>query len=263
MTDFTDAPLPPPESRFDDPLRGPGWIPIHEDVTERKWAEQALVQSNAQLRALAIRLSQVEEAERRRLAMELHDRVGQNLTALNLNLNLLRGLLPAEGAAAIVLHLDDSIRLVDETMERIRDVMAELRPAVLDDYGLGAALRWYAGQLSRRTGIRTEVESNDEAMPRLPAQVETALFRIAQEALTNIGKHARASSATLRLERKEAWTRLTISDDGVGFDPSRARSGIAGGWGLHIVRERAEAVGGRLEIKSAPGKGTQISVEVA
>jgi signal transduction histidine kinase len=218
-------------------------------------------QQHELLRTLAARLVETEEAERRRLARELHDRVGQSLTALSINLNIIRSQLPADSAQAAA-RLNDSLRLVEETVEHTRDVMADLRPPVLDDYGLLAALRWYAGQCSDALVVAVQVEGQ-ELSPRLPPAVETALFRIAQEALNNVTRHAHATQANVRLEAVADTARLTIADDGVGFDPAARRPpGEPPLWGLINMRERAEAVGGRLRVESAPGQGTHVVVKV-
>jgi PAS domain S-box-containing protein len=215
-----------------------------------------------QLRALAVRLAELEEDERQRLARELHDRVGQSLTALGINLNILRGQLSPDVAAKAKTRLDDSLRLVEETTERIRDVMAELRPEVLDDYGLMAALRWYGERFSGRTGVSVVVRGEDFTQ-RLPASVETALFRIVQEALTNVAKHAQANEVAVTIEEAGRLVRLTIADDGIGFDRAALqRERGRPRWGLMIMQERAEAAGGGLHVESEPGKGTRIVIEV-
>lgn len=222
----------------------------------------SLTEQREQLRALGARLAEIAEEERRRLARELHDRVGQNLTALSVNIGVARSLLPPETAPQVIPRLDDSIALLEETAERIRDVMGELRPPTLDEYGLLATLRWYCQRFRERTGLAVTVQG-EETMPRLPSAVETALFRIAQEALTNVARHAQASRVTVSLEPVDGGARLTIADDGVGFDPAAPRRpGEPPSWGLLTMRERAEAVGGRLKVESAPGKGTQVVVEV-
>jgi signal transduction histidine kinase len=130
---------------------------------------------------------------------------------------------------------------------------------VLDDYGLVAALRWYAEQFARRTGIGVVVEG-EEPVPRLATRVEGALFRIAQEALTNVAKHAQATHVLVSVHVQGEILRLVVADDGIGFDPGLS---AGHGWGLLTMTERAEGVGGRCRIESVPGQGTRVSVEVA
>jgi PAS domain S-box-containing protein len=217
-----------------------------------------LQSAHTRLRELSARLVEIEEEQRHEIARELHDSVGQSLTALNINLSILQNQLTSETSNNIGTRLADSIKLVEQAVERIRDVMAELRPPVLDDYGLLPALRWYAEQYTGRTNIRAVILEPQVAIPRLPPSMETALFRISQETLTNIARHAEASQVSLSLDMVDGSPRLTIQDDGIGFDPSQADTG----WGLRIMRERAEAVGGKLVIETSPGKGTKIVVDV-
>ena len=212
------------------------------------------------LRQLNVRLSEAEERERRRLARELHDQVGQNLTALSLNLKIIQTMLPAETAAAR--RLLESQKLIEEITGQIRSVMAELRPAILDDYGLPAALRWLGEQFSRHTGIPVAVNTTDN-LPPLSPLAQNTLFRIAQEALTNVAKHAQAGQVDVTLAANAAGIRLTISDNGRGFDRQAAgEPDTDGGWGLLIMAERAEAVGGQCRIQSQAGQGTQLVVEL-
>ncbi len=219
---------------------------------------RAISQHREELRDMTIRLEDAEEAVRRRLARELHDRVGQNLTALSLDLGIIHSQLSAESSGEIVFRLEDSLRLLEDTARQIRDVMAELRPPVLDDYGLPAALQWYGEQFAKRTGVRFVIQGAGST-PRLPPRLEMALFRITQEALTNVARHARARQVTVRLIEEVAQTiQLIIADDGTGFD----HSGTRPGWGLIHMRERAEAVGGYFEVKSPPGEETRIMVAV-
>jgi len=227
-----------------------GTLSSGEDVTASRVAAAAL-------RQLRLRLGEAEEAERRRLARELHDQVGQSLTALGINLSLVRQELP-EAATGALKRLDDSRELVDEVVAQVRDVMAALRPSVLDDYGLGAALEWTAGRFQERTGIpcRVVVSEREE---RLPAPLETALFRIAQEALTNVARHARAGQVEVGLEVEPGLVRLLVRDDGVGFEPGAV---VTGRMGLAGMRERVEGVGGRLEVQAATGRGVTVVAEV-
>jgi len=249
------------------PLWGPdgafrGIVETMHDVTERMRAEEALQQHAERLRALSAQLAEVAEAERQRLARELHDQVGQRLTALGINLNIIRTQMPEEAGDAIRSRIDDSLSLLEQTAECIRDVMARLRPPVLDDYGLVAALHWYTEQFARRTDISVAVEG-EELVPRLAARIESALFYIAQEALTNVAKHAQATKATVSVGVQGEILRLIIADNGIGFDPAnRAEAGAGHGWGLLTMAERAEAVGGQCRIEAIPGQGTQVVVEV-
>ncbi|MGD2104352.1 MAG: GAF domain-containing protein [Anaerolineae bacterium] len=218
-------------------------------------------QQRERLRGTMARLAEVEETERRRVVRELHDQVGQNLTALDLNLSLVRSRLEKQGLVELHSRVDDSLALVEQTNERIRRLMVDLRPPVLDDYGLMSALHWYGDQFSERTGIDVVVEGKEEATRDLSLHVENALFRIAQEALNNTAKHAQADEVTIALSVDETVIRLRICDDGVGFEPGDLE-GQAGGWGLLTMRERAESVGARCLFGSTSEEGACIVVEV-
>jgi two-component system sensor histidine kinase UhpB len=152
-------------------------------------------------------------------------------------------------------RLSDSLALVEGTLQTIEDVMAELRPPLLDEYGLAAALGWYAAEYSKRTGIRVEVHDPDELARNLSLEAAVALFRIAQEALTNIAKHSHASNARISIHNEAGELVLAISDDGDGFDAARLAPTR---WGVTTMRERVAAIGGRLDIESAPGGGTTV-----
>lgn len=246
-------------------------IGLAHDITERKRVEaererlfQEVSQQREQLRAVASRLAEAQEVERKELARELHDRIGQNLAGLGLDLNIIRSQLAGTpfGDGPVQARLDDSLALVAQITEQVRDVMANLRPPVLDDYGLAAALRWYGDRLAERTGL-TIVVQGEERLPRLAAPLENTLFRIAQEALTNVAKHAWASEVIVTLGMDDGKVRLVIADDGCGFDLTRLVD-LEGshGWGVLTMTERAEAVGARFRIESSPGQGTKVIVEV-
>lgn len=235
---------------------------VGRDITERKKTEEELRISRDQLRKLAKRLSEAEENERHRIACELHDQVGQNLTALGINLNMLRNQLSDKLTVEIDSRLNDSMKILEETAKRIRDVMADLRPSVLDDYGLMAAIRWYSDQFSKRTKLSIIVQG-EELIPRLPLEAEITLFRITQEVLTNVAKHAMASKVMINLAEVNGKARLVIIDDGVGFEPAGFYlSKEKNGWGLLNIKERTEALGGKLIVESEPGKGTRIMIEI-
>jgi PAS domain S-box-containing protein len=236
---------------------------VTRDVTERKRAEAEIVRQSGQLRALAVRLAEVEETGREHLARELHDQVCQSLTALSLTLTLLQTQMPPKAAAKLRGRIAGAVALVEQMGETIRDVMAELRPPMLDDYGLLSALRWYGTEFSGKTGIGVEV-LGQEAVPRLAAPVELALFRIVQEAMANVAKHAGATEVVLTEAEDNGTVRLVIADNGVGFDQERL--GQPEGrhlWGLMTMSERAAAAGGRCHIESQPGQGTRVVVEVS
>ena len=231
------------------------------DITERKKAEDALRKNRERLRILSRRLVEVQEDERRALARELHDRVGQNLAALNLNLNILRGQLSTDALQIIGSRLNDFVTLVNQILTITRNVMSDLRSNVLDDYGLESALREFAEQFTLRTGVQVVTDKQTASIPRLDANIEMTLLRIAQEALTNVARHARANQATISVKVDEDAVYMSIQDDGIGI-LSWQRANQPGSHGLQIIRERAEAFGGSLQIHSTYKKGTRIEVKI-
>jgi PAS domain S-box-containing protein len=230
------------------------------DISKEKQAETALKAYADYMRYLSRRLSEVEETERRNINRELHDRIGPNLVALKLNLQMMRSRLSRELLGAMGAQIDDAQKVLDATNKQLRNVMADLRPPALDDYGLLAALRTYAEPYAFRIGIPVNV-AGDAITPRPPLAVETALFRIAQEALNNIAKHAEARQVNVSLQADTQRIVLTIADDGAGFDVEHAEA-KPDGWGLKTMRERATAIGASFRIDSAPGSGTRVTVEL-
>lgn len=221
------------------------------DVTERRRAAD-------RLRELARRLMETEEAERRKLNRELHDRVAANLSAASLGLSMARSQLPA-APGAVLERLAALEKLLADTVRQSRDLMAELSPPALADYGLLAALKAHADTMKERAGMEIAVLGADiEERPSLAA--ETALFRIAQEALSNVLKHSGTRRAEIALASRDGGLTLTISDAGGGIDA--ADSPARAGWGMRTMRERAEAIGASLSVESAPGQGTRVSVEL-
>jgi signal transduction histidine kinase len=232
------------------------------DITEQKEIEHALRGSADQLTALSRRLVDVQEAERRKLSRELHDRVGQNLTALSINLDILKTSLGADTYAEQRARINDSSRLLESTVESIENVMAELRPPMLDDYGLLPALQWYARDFSKRTGIEVRVAGRDER-DRLAPEIEITLFRVAQEALTNVAKHAHASNVDIALDHADHHCVMTVTDNGVGIVSARERGGSRPPrLGMVTMRERAQAIGGRFEVHAVREGGTQIAISI-
>jgi PAS domain S-box-containing protein len=232
-------------------------------ATENALLFRAVNIQRSQLRALAGRLAEVQEQEQQQLARELHDQIGQTLTVINLSLDLIGQMMPADVSPDIRRHLSDASELTGQVIRQVRTVLAELRPPVLDDYGLLVALQWYGQQFSQRTGIIVDVAGSGADMRCLPT-VETALFRITQEALNNVAKHALASRVNVALHCENGRVRLAIADDGKGFLVTQVRQ-IADEphWGFLTMQERALAVGGTLQVSSQPGAGTMVVVEVA
>ena len=231
------------------------------DITARKGAESEARTRAEQLQAISQRMVQLQESERRDLSAELHDRLGQDLVAINLNLHLIREQLSAEVLAKIGPRLDDSVALVERTVEAVRDVAGALRPLVLDDYGLVVTLKSYGEQFAVRTGVRVIVTA-PQPVPRLQREAELALFRIGQEALTNVLKHALASTVRLAFAVDADSVSLTVADDGCGFEVQLPTGGHSQGLGLLIMQERLHAVNGSLRIESRPGAGTSVIAAV-
>jgi signal transduction histidine kinase len=199
-----------------------------------------------------------QEAERQRIARELHDATGQSLTALGLGL---RGIATSlgEASAPAFQKLRQLEHLVAATLDELRRLIADLRPSHLDDLGLPAALRWYGKEVNQRAGLEVQVEFAGEQQPLSPP-VKIALFRIAQEALTNVVKHSGAAHACVRLAFEASEVRLLVEDDGHGFEAGDGARGGRPAWGLLGMRERAELLGGEFHVHSSAGQGTQVSV---
>jgi signal transduction histidine kinase len=224
-----------------------------EALEQREAARQ---RADEALQHLSRQLLEAQESERRAIARELHDELGQALQAIKINLQTARRY-PQDGAQ----RLEDSIGIVDRTLQQVRNLSLDLRPSLLDDLGLAAALEWYVERQAQRVGFRGHFVS-DPLESRLPPVVETACFRVAQEALTNIARHAQARQVWVELQDHQTELHLVIRDDGVGFDVRAAeeRAGRGGSFGLLGMRERVELVGGRIEVTSAAGRGSEICV---
>ncbi len=223
-----------------------GRLAMAQDVTDRRKAEQAL-------RALSRQVLTAQERERRAIARELHDEIGQVLTAVRINLQTLAGLCPPDARPV----LEDSSAIVAEAIRQVRGMSLDLRPPMLDDFGLAAAVKWYAEQQARRAGLPIEVAGAD-AVPRLQAEQEAGCFRVAQEAVTNALRHAKPNRISVELAAADGELVLRVTDDGAGFDPA----GSGEGFGLTGMRERAELLGGDLTITSTPGRGTAVALRV-
>ncbi len=203
-----------------------------------------------------------QEAERQRIARELHDATGQSLTAIALGLRGVESMLVNDPAVATE-HIKELKSFTTNALSELRQIISDLRPSQLDDLGLVAALQWYIQEFEKRYAIRTHFVVEGDRL-RLPSEYETVLFRVVQEALTNIAKHANATHAAVRLAIRPAQVRVTVEDDGRGFDPREVLRGDRRhtGWGLLGIQERTFLLGGQCEIDSTPGRGTRIQVRV-
>jgi two-component system, NarL family, sensor histidine kinase UhpB len=232
-----------------------GSVVVNEDVTERVRAESALRESTDRLQHFSRRLLTVQEEERRHLSRELHDEFGQMLAGITLHLQAAKSL--ASDAARS--RLDECVRLIQHAGAQLRSLVLELRPTMLETAGLAPTLRWIAKQHQERTGIATHVggQLND-----VPADLAIACFRVVQEALTNVIRHARAQHVWIDLSQTEHALDLAVRDDGVGFDVARIieQAPGYGHLGLLGMKERVQILGGNIEVNSEPGRGTRIRV---
>lgn len=223
-----------------------------QDITERERTE-------ATLRNYSRLLVEAQETERKHIARELHDQIGQMLTAIKFNLQTLASAKQIDQAGVV----NQGVELIDTALEQVRSLSFELRPSLLDNLGLAAALRWYSDQFAHRTGIVTECQSNlPDGQMRFPQDLETACFRIVQEALTNVVRHAQAGRVVIELNNVGHETILSVRDDGVGFTTRVPQGSKYSNLHLGLIgmRERALALGGTLQIISSPANGTEIRV---
>jgi len=213
-------------------------------------------ESASRLQAISHQLLKAQETERRSIARELHDEIGQTLTAVKINLQAMQRSSDMCAHASI---LEENISIIERTLQQVRNLSLDLRPSLLDDLGLVPALRWYTSRQAERTGF-TAVLAADSLEAHLPPDVETVCFRVVQEALTNVARHAQAQHVLVELRQRDAELELTIRDDGVGFDVRSAleRASHGASLGLRGMEERVTLVGGQMEIESVPSHGTEI-----
>jgi PAS domain S-box-containing protein len=240
--------------------RGLESVGVMIDVTERRGAEEELRQSREQLRDLSAHVEWAREEERATISRSIHDDLGQALTALKFELAALRqGAAGGAPSAELVARIDDMSELVMGTVDHVRRIAKELRPGLLDDLGLVAALEWQVQEFQDRTRIECRLHS-ELGDVRLPRPVATTCFRTVQEALTNVARHAAARRAEIRISRQSGRLILEISDDGRGIDQTELRS--ARSLGLLGMKERARRLGGDVSVTGTPGRGTVVTLSV-
>jgi PAS domain S-box-containing protein len=239
--------------------QAPRILEINSDITERKRGEESLVLQREQLRALAERLQWVREEDRKQVARELHDQIGQILTAIKMDMAWITRHLPESETSALA-RLDESMHLINDGVKAVRAICSGLRPGVLDDLGLAAAIEWQANDFAVRNGIPCEV-----SVPPIDLHLDgdraTATFRIFQECLTNIVRHAQAKSVRIALYQQEESILLIVEDDGIGFHDSGIFNSL-GSLGLLGMKERSQFCGGDVQISTSPGHGTTVTVRV-
>jgi PAS domain S-box-containing protein len=233
------------------------WYGTNTDIEERKQAEKELEQATDQSRALSRRLFQIQEEERRHLARELHDEIGQTLTAAKINTEMLRAAVPPDLAP----RLNENAAILDRLLQQTRQISLDLRPPLLDDLGLVPALRWYVNQQAERAGLEGKF-SADPLADDVPPHIQIAGFRLAQEAITNVVRHAQARTLLVEVGRAGTSLRLMVRDDGKGFDvaAAEARAEQGASLGLLGMKERAALAGGRVRIISCPGNGATVEI---
>jgi len=226
------------------------------DITQRRRAEDKLKSYGYKLQVLSRRLLEAQETERKNIARELHDEIGQSLTVLQLNL---QAILQSSGIKSREACVRQSLEVVDCVLEQVQDISLNLRPLILDDLGLESALRWFTERQAALVGLKARFLA-DPLERRLDALVETGCFRVAQEALTNVVRHAKAKNVSVELHKEGRQIHLRVRDDGVGFDVGGVREKAERGvsLGLLSMEERAALAGGGLELKSDPKNGTEV-----
>jgi signal transduction histidine kinase len=236
---------------------------VGRDITERKNVEAEMARYRTELQKLTRRLINAQETERKELSRELHDEIGQALTAININLNEIEKDIPPECTPKVRLRLAESDAIVEKMMGQIHEISLDLHPAMLDDLGLVPTLRWYGKRFAKRVGVAVEIDAEDFPV-QMNSDLSTNLYRIVQEALTNIAKHAHAKKVAIQLSLEHSVFQLSIKDDGIGFNVKKPRDlGFpASGMGLMGMQERVAYIQGSLDIESGPERGTSLLISI-
>jgi PAS domain S-box-containing protein len=231
---------------------------LANDVTEKLNAQRQILETTERLRQLSARLQEIREEERMHMAHEIHDELGQRLTVLKMDVSWLGRRVKPEDEPSRE-KIQSTLHLLDGTIKIVRKIATELRPGILDDLGLIPALEWQSKEFEDRSGIRVHFESNVSEI-ELPTSVATGLFRIFQESLTNVGRHAQAENIISYLAKDDGWLTLRIEDDGKGFDT--ASLGSKKTLGIMGMKERTAMIDGEYDIRSTPGEGTIVTVRI-
>ncbi|HJV53839.1 MAG TPA: PAS domain S-box protein [Noviherbaspirillum sp.] len=236
-----------------------GTLRLYADLGERNQTLARLQEANSRLHRLSERILEVQENERRHIARELHDEIGQALTAVKLKLEPMTRCCPEPGCHS---PIGECVAMCDDALARVKGLFLGLRPPQLDDLGLVAAVRWHLDQQAGKAGFDAYFHADE--LPRLAPNAETAIFRVIQEALTNVVRHAEARHVSVKLENYRGQLQVKVRDDGRGFDAAAGRQLLArdGCMGLSGMEERITLLSGRFDIRSEPGKGTMVWAEI-
>jgi signal transduction histidine kinase len=235
-----------------------GYQALGRDITEKKIAEDALKSSRQQLRELSKHLQQTREQERASIAREIHDDLGQSLTAIKMDAVWLKNKIPKD-QTLLMDKTEGTISLVDSAIQSVKRISAELRPGLLDDLGLSAAIDWQAGDYQKRSGINIRVTLDPEEI-FLDEDMSIAIFRVCQEALTNVIRHSGATDVQVQLIKNSEIVELVVADNGCGI--SEEEIAKKNSFGLIGMRERIHALGGGIKISRIQGNGTRVAVQV-
>ena len=245
-----------PVQKFDQQGRLQSYDGLIQDITEHKAAQEALKNYSEQLRMLSLKLMEAREAERRHIAHELHDEIGQELTGLKLSVDKVRRTVNGEAAKKLEMLQQD----ITSLMVRVRDLSLNLRPSLLDDYGVLPAVQWHFGRYTGQTGVKVNFIHQGMERRFLP-EIEIVVFRVVQEALTNTARHAVVDAVNVSIIGSQYYISVKIEDSGAGFNAESVLKDV-GTFGLTGLRERVREVGGNLLVRSAPGAGTQLTITI-